>query len=114
MAANRRFFLSSAASPEPAIAMIPPSTNAIFETVVTTIRATGRLPETQVIAADRLKDLGLGRLWLLAALIELEDVFGIEFPTDVVSRLRTVGDITHYIRAHGTLPYDDTAYAIAA
>lgn len=89
--------------------MIHDGANAIFETVVASIHGAGRLSEGPVYAGDRLKDLGLSRLWLLAVLIELEDKFGIEFPPDVVDGFRSVGDITFYIRAREMTPYDDVA-----
>jgi acyl carrier protein len=96
--------------------MIRHTASAIFESVVASIHGTGGLGEGPVHAGDRLKDLGLSRLWLLAVLIELEDKFGIEFPPHVVDGFRSVGDITFYIHAREMTPYDDVAdkYALAA
>jgi acyl carrier protein len=95
--------------------MIRDSANAIFETVAASIHSIGRSGDSPVRAGDRLKDLGLSRLWLLAVLIELEDKFAIEFPPHVVDGFHSVGDITSYIRAREMTPYDDAdEYDIAA
>jgi acyl carrier protein len=87
--------------------MIRDSANAILETVAASIHRIARLGDGPVRAGDRLKDLGLSRLWLLAVLIELEDKFAIEFPSDAVNRFRSVGDVASYIRAHEMTPYGD-------
>ena len=96
--------------------MIRDNANAILETVAASIHGIGRSGDSPVRAGDRLKDLGLSRLWLLAVLIDLEDKFGIEFPPDVVDGFRSVGDITFYIHAREMTPYDDVSdeYDIAA
>jgi acyl carrier protein len=96
--------------------MFRDSANAIFETVAASIHSIGRVGDNPLRAGDRLKDLGLSRLWLLAVLIELEDKFAIEFPPDAIDGFRSVGDITSYIRAHEMTPYDEAAdeYDIAA
>jgi acyl carrier protein len=96
--------------------MIRDSSNAILETVAASIHSVGRSDDSPLRAGDRLKDLGLSRLWLLAVLIELEDKFAIEFPPDAIDGFRSVGDITSYIRAHEMTPYDEAAdeYDIAA
>jgi acyl carrier protein len=77
--------------------MVPDSENPILETIVTEIRSAGRLGDMPVLAGDNFKDLGLSRLRLLATLVELEDKFDIEFPTDAVNCFRIVGDIVVYI-----------------
>jgi acyl carrier protein len=83
--------------------MVPDSASPILETVAASIEdAVGDIP---VLAGDNLKDLGLSRLQLLAVLIELEDKFAIEFPSDAIDRFRLVGDIAFYIQSHE--PYDD-------
>jgi acyl carrier protein len=96
--------------------MIRDNSNAILETVAASIRSVGRSGDSPLRVGDRLKDLGLSRLWLLAVLIELEDKFAIEFPPDAVDGFRSVGDITFYINAHEMPPYDEAAdeYDIAA
>jgi acyl carrier protein len=96
--------------------MIRDSANAILETVAASIRSIGRSGDGPVRAGDRLKDLGLTRLWLLAVLIELEDKFAIEFPSDAIDGFRSVGDIASYIRNHETTPYGDAfdEYEMAA
>jgi acyl carrier protein len=96
--------------------MIRDSANAILETVAASIHGLARLGDGPVRAGDRLKDLGLSRLWLLAVLIELEDKFAIEFPPDAINRFRSVGDIASYIGAREMTPYGDTydEYEIAA
>jgi acyl carrier protein len=89
---------------------------AIHETVAASIHAIGRSGDRPVRAGDRLRDLGLTRLWLLAVLIELEDKFAIEFPPDAIDGFGSVGDITCYIRTHRMAPHGDSVdqYPIAA
>jgi acyl carrier protein len=89
--------------------MVPDSASAILQTVAASIEDAGGLGITRVLAGDGLKDLGLSRLRLLAVLIELEDKFAIEFPSDAVDRFRIVGDIAFYIRSHEMTPYDGSA-----
>jgi acyl carrier protein len=90
--------------------MVPDSASPILETVAASIEdAVGDIP---VLAGDNLKDLGLSRLQLLAVLIELEDKFAIEFPSDAIDRFRIVGDIAFYIQSHE--PYDDDAAELPA
>jgi hypothetical protein len=61
------------------------------------------------LAGDKLKDLGLSHLRLLGVLIELEDKFAIEFPSDAIDIFRIVGDIASYIQSHEMTRYDDAA-----
>ncbi len=89
--------------------MVPDSENFILETVFAAIRGAGWLGDRLVCAGDNLTGLGLSRLRLLAALIELEDKFDIEFPADAVDCFRMVGDIAAYIQSHAVMPCDDAA-----
>jgi acyl carrier protein len=89
--------------------MVPDSEYPIPETVFAAIHGAGGLGDIPVLAGDNLKDLGLSRLRLLAALIELEDKFAIEFPADAVNCFRIVGDIAVYIQSHEMIPHDDDA-----
>src|SRR5215831_569846 len=78
----------------------------IQQKVAASISRAGRLP-TAVSVGDRLVDLGMTRIGLLAVLIELEDEFGVEFPDDPQNGFRYVGDIGFYIHARALAPYDD-------
>jgi acyl carrier protein len=89
--------------------MVHDSVSLILETIAASMCSVGRLGNTQVLAGDTLKDLGLSRLRLLAVLIDLEDKFAIEFPADAIDGLRNVDDLTFYIHSHATTPYDDAA-----
>jgi acyl carrier protein len=93
--------------------MVPDSATAILETVTASIEDAVGLGDIRVLAGGNLKDLGLSRLRLLAVLIELEDEFAIEFPSDAIDRFRIVGDIAFYIQSHEMTPYDDDAELLA-
>jgi len=87
--------------------MVPDSESSILETVRVALHGAMRLDATPLLAGDSLKDLGLSRLRLLAVLIELEDKFDIEFPTNAVDCFRLVRDIAVYIQSHAMIPCDD-------
>jgi acyl carrier protein len=90
--------------------MASDSDTPILEPVFAAIHRAGGLGDIPVLAGDKLTDLGLSRLRLLAALIELEDKFDIEFPADAVNCFRIVGDIAVYIESHAMMLYDDDTY----
>jgi acyl carrier protein len=81
----------------------------VLEKVAESIRGVGLPDDRPVRAGDDLKNLGLSRLRLLAALIELEEKFGMEFPSDTIDGFRIVGDLALYIQAHEMAPDDDVA-----
>jgi acyl carrier protein len=85
--------------------MVPDSATAILETVTASIEDAVGLGDIRVLAGGNLKDLGLSRLRLLTVMIELEDEFAIEFPSDAIDRFRIVGDIAFYIQSHEMTPY---------
>jgi acyl carrier protein len=87
--------------------MAPDRDRSILETVFAALRGAGWVGDVPVLAGDSLKDLGLSRLRLLAALIELEDSYDIEFPADSVDRFRIVRDIAAYIQAHALTVHDE-------
>jgi len=87
--------------------MVTDSGYPIPETVFAAIHGAAGLGDNPVFAGDKLKDLGLSRLQLLAALIELEDKFAVEFPADAVNCFRIVGDIAVYIQTHEMIAHDD-------
>jgi acyl carrier protein len=94
---------------ERALKVVHDSANPVLETVAASIHGVGRLGNIPVLAGDTLKDLGLSRLRLLAVLIELEDKFAIEFPTDAIEGFRKVGDITFYIHSREMAAYNPAA-----
>jgi acyl carrier protein len=94
---------------ERALKVVHDSASPILETVAVSIHGVGRLGNIPVLASDTLKDLGLSRRRLLAVLIELEDKFAIEFPTNAIEGFQKVGDITFYIHSHEMAPYNDAA-----
>jgi acyl carrier protein len=89
--------------------MLDNNLDLVLEEVSASIRGAGWRDDSPVLASDAIEDLGLSRLRLLAALIELEEKFGIELPSDAIDGFRIVGDIALYIQAHEMTPYDDTA-----
>jgi acyl carrier protein len=93
--------------------MVPDSATAILETVTASIEDAVGLGDIRVLAGGNLKDLGLSRLRLLAVMIELEDKFAIEFPSDAIDRFRIVGDIAFYIQSHEMTPYAAAAELLA-
>jgi acyl carrier protein len=94
--------------------MVPDSNDPILEPVFAAIHGTLGLGDIPLRAGDNLKDLGLSRLRLLATLIELEDKFDIEFPSDAVACFRVVGDIARYIQSHAMMLCDDAGVRPAA
>jgi hypothetical protein len=80
--------------------------NPVLETVATSVHRAGRLGDP-VLAGDNLTDLGLSRLRLLGVLIELEDKYDIEFPTEAIDNFLVVSDIALYIQSRQMMPYDD-------
>jgi acyl carrier protein len=87
--------------------MLSNNLDLVLEKVTESIRGAGLSDDRPVRAGDDLENLGLSRLRLLAALIELEEKFGIEFPSDAIDGFRIVGDLALYIQAHEMAPYDD-------
>ena len=74
-------------------------TNAITSKVVAAIRETLFLHTAPIAGETRLvEDLGVDSLDLVEAMIDLEEEFGIEFPTDAAERLRTVGNVVAFLR----------------
>jgi hypothetical protein len=78
----------------------------VLETVARSVHRAGRLGDP-VLAGDNLTDLGLSRLRLLGVLIELEDKYDIEFPTEAIDNFLVVSDIALYIQSRQMMPYDD-------
>jgi hypothetical protein len=94
--------------------MIADRAGFILEGIAISLRRAAGRPDLQVRVGDQLDGFGLSRLRLLAALIELEEAFAVEFPPDTVEGFRLVGDLAFYIQAHGMAPYDDTAQEFSA
>jgi acyl carrier protein len=89
--------------------MVPDGASLIVEKVAVSIRGAGRAGDIEICAGHRLAEIGLNRLRLLAALIELEDIFAIEFPPDATDRFRVVRDIVLYIQSHATMDWAASA-----
>jgi acyl carrier protein len=71
----------------------------IFEKVVSIIRESLYLPNVRITAETNLvEDLKVDSLDLITTVIDLEAVFGLEFPDDAMARFRTVGEIAQYLR----------------
>jgi len=68
--------------------MVTDSEYPIPETVFAAIHGAAELGDIPILAGDNLKDLGLSRLQLLAALIELEDNFAVGEAVQLMSRTR--------------------------
>jgi acyl carrier protein len=94
---------------EPQSKMLSHNLDLVLEDVIASIRGAGWSDDSPVLAGDDLRDLGLSRLRLIAVLIELEERFAIEFPTEALDSFRIVGDIALYIQAHEITPDDDAA-----
>jgi acyl carrier protein len=89
--------------------VIPDGASAILEMVAASFADARGISGMPILAGDRLSDLGLSHLRLLAVLIKLEDKFAIEFPTDAINSFRIVGDIVSYIESHEMTRYEDAA-----
>jgi len=55
-------------------------------------------PETSLLS-----DIGADSLDIFQIISNLEDEFGIEFSSDVVTNMKTVGDAVAYIKANGNI-----------
>lgn len=96
--------------------MVSDNTDCILNALAASIRAAGGRHEITLLPGDSLRDLGLSRLRLLAVLIELEDIFAIEFSPEATDRFRCAGDIVLYIQSYGVVPAccaDDEPQAVA-
>jgi acyl carrier protein len=87
--------------------MVPDSTSFILNALAASIYAAGGRRDIAVLPGDSFRDLGLSRLRLLAVLIELEDIFAVEFSPEATDRLRCAGDIVLYIQSFGVVPHHD-------
>jgi hypothetical protein len=87
--------------------MVPDSVERILKSLAAAIRAAGGRGDIAILPGDSLRDLGLSRLRLLAVLIELEDIFAVEFSPEATDRFRCAGDIVLYIQCFGVMPCDD-------
>lgn len=75
------------------------STGSITSMVIAAIRESLFLPTTPIGGATRLiEDLGVDSLDLIDAFIDLEEDFGVEFPSDATERFRTVGNVVAFLR----------------
>lgn len=60
------------------------------------VLATCTIDPGPLAPTDRLADVGLSGLDLLACVAALEDRFGVEFPADLVSAMETVDDLVYF------------------
>lgn len=58
-------------------------------------------PSEVVESASFEDDLGADSLDLFELVMNLEDEYGIEIPTEDLEGLKTVGDVMEYLKAHG-------------
>ena len=58
-------------------------------------------PEEVTMEASFKDDLGADSLDLFELVMNLEDEYGIEIPTEELETLKTVGDVINYLKAHG-------------
>ena len=87
--------------------MVSDNTGSILKSLAASIRAAGGLGDIAVLPGDSLRELGLSRLRLLAVLIELEDIFAVEFSPEATDRFRCADDIVLYIQSYGVVPCYD-------
>lgn len=66
------------------------------------VRVIGRIgPEIAVDAATRLdEDLNLDSLAQVEVILKIEDTYGVAIDEDDAERLKTIGDLTAYVRSH--------------
>ena len=73
----------------------------VFEKVRAILCEQLDLPEADVtMESDIQEDLGADSLDLVDLLMSLEDDFDLEVPDEDVEKIKTVGDLVHYIEAH--------------
>jgi len=71
--------------------------SSVLDKVTLAVEQTTRVDPAEITADTRLADdLALGRFGRMRLAIQLEEVFDLELPNDVVARFVTVADIVNY------------------
>jgi acyl carrier protein len=75
--------------------------SSVFDKVARAIEQTTYISPAEVTTNTRLvDDLALGRFGRMRLAINLEELFDLELPNDVVARFVTVADIVNYFSRH--------------
>jgi len=70
----------------------------VFERIRTVISEHLNISEDKIkLETSLLNDIGADSLDIFQIISNLEDEFGVEFPTDIVTEMKTVGDAVEYI-----------------
>ncbi|MCL2223978.1 MAG: acyl carrier protein [Defluviitaleaceae bacterium] len=73
----------------------------VFEKIRAVITAQLDVPEGKITAeTSLLHDIGADSLDIFQIISNLEEDFGMEFPSDIASEIKTVGDAVNYINAN--------------
>jgi len=73
----------------------------VFEKIRAVISDQLSIPEDKItLKTSLLNDIGADSLDIFQIISNLEDEFGMEFPSDVAADMKTVGDAVEYINAN--------------
>lgn len=73
----------------------------IFEKIRTVISEQLDIPEDKITPDKSLTtDIGADSLDIFQIISDLEEEFDMEFPTEVITEMKTVGDAVEYIKAN--------------
>jgi len=89
--------------------------SSVLDKVALAVEQTARVSPAEVTIDTRLADdLRLGRLGRMRLAMNLEEVFDLELPNDVVARFVTVADIVNYFSRRYFRDYQSRLPAVAA
>jgi len=75
----------------------------VFEKIRTIISEQLSVSEDKItLETSLLNDMGADSLDIFQIISNLEDEFGMEFPTDVAEKMKTVGDAVEYIKTNAS------------
>jgi len=75
----------------------------VFEKIRTVISEQLNISEDKItLETSLLNDMGADSLDIFQIISNLEDEFGMEFPTDVAEKMKTVSDAVEYIQANAS------------
>jgi acyl carrier protein len=95
--------------------MGPAFDTSVFDKVTLAVEQTIYVNPLEITTDTRLvDDLGLGRFGRMRLAVQLEEVFDLELPNDVVGRFVTVADIVGYFSRRYFRDYDTRLPAFAA
>ena len=74
----------------------------MLEKLAAVIREQLNLEDVEITEKSNFKDdLGADSLDLFELVMSLEEVFGVEIPSEDLEKIATVGDVVNYLKEHG-------------